>query len=86
MVSYRIYALGFDRGPEYHPDGENFDRWRAAQAGFRTDWAQSANNSFTLQGDLYDEGAGDSATATSYAPPYTQTVDATARLSGGNVL
>jgi len=85
-LTYRIYALGFDRGPEYHPDGQNFDRWRAAQAGFRTDWAQSANNSFTLQGDLYDEGAGDSATATSYAPPYTQTVDATARLSGGNVL
>lgn len=85
-LNYRVYALGFDRGPEYHPDGQNFDRWRSAQAGFRTDWAESANNSFTFQGDLYDEGAGDSASATSYTPPYSQTLYGTSRLSGGNLL
>ena len=26
--------------PKYHPDGRNFDDWRAAQAGFRMDWQQ----------------------------------------------
>jgi iron complex outermembrane receptor protein len=27
--NYRIYSLGFDRGPEYHTDSHNFDRWRS---------------------------------------------------------
>jgi iron complex outermembrane recepter protein len=84
--NYRIYALGFDRGPEYHSDGQNFDRWRAAQGGFRTDWAMNNRDTFTLQGDIYDEGAGESVTATSYAQPYQQVIDGTAYLSGGNIL
>jgi iron complex outermembrane recepter protein len=28
-INYRIYSLGFDRGPEYHTDSHNFDRWRS---------------------------------------------------------
>jgi iron complex outermembrane recepter protein len=83
--NYRVYAMGFDRGPEYHPDGRDFDRWRAAQGGFRTDWTND-RDTVTVQGDVYDEGAGESVTATSYAPPYSQTLVGTARLSGGNVL
>lgn len=83
--SYRLYGMGFTRGPEYHPDGRNFDDWRNGQAGFRMDWAEG-RDSFTLQGDLYDEIAGKSVGATSYTPPYSQTIDADALLSGGNVL
>jgi iron complex outermembrane receptor protein len=83
---YRIYALGFDRGPEFHPDGNNFDAWRTAQGGFRTDWTKSDRDSITFQGDIYDEGAGQSVVATSYAPPYSQTIDKTALLSGGDIL
>ena len=83
---YRIYALGFDRGPEFHTDGNNFDAWRAAQGGFRTDWTKNDRDSFTFQGDIYDEGAGQSVVATTYAPPYSQTVDKTAPLSGGDIL
>ncbi len=85
-LDYRVYELGFNRGPEYHPDGINFDRWRAIQAGFRTDWEESVRDSFTFQGDIYDEGAGADVTATTYAPPYSQTVYGTDRLSGGNIL
>jgi len=83
---YRAYILGFDRGPEYHPNGINFDRWRAAQGGFRMDWQKDVRNSLTFQGDVYDEGAGTGVTATYYTPPYSQTVYGTERLSGGNVL
>ena len=85
-VDYRVYELGFDRGPEYHVDHINFDRWRAIQAGFRTDWVKSARDSFNLQGDIYDEGAGEDVNATSYAPPYSQTIYGTGRLAGGNIL
>jgi iron complex outermembrane receptor protein len=83
---YRIYALGFDRGPEYHTDGNNFDAWRAAQAGFRTDWTKNDRDSITFQGDIYDEGAGQYVTATTYAPPYSQNVDQTAPLAGGDIV
>lgn len=85
-IDYRIYEMGFNRGPQYHSDGINYDRWRTIQAGFRTDWQKSAEENFTFQGDIYDEGAGADVSATSYAPPYSQTVYGTGLLSGGNVL
>jgi iron complex outermembrane recepter protein len=83
--NYRVYAMGFDRGPEHHPDGRNFDRWRAAQGGFRTDWT-SGRDAVTVQGDVYDEGAGERVGAASYTPPFSQVLDGTAHLSGGNIL
>jgi iron complex outermembrane receptor protein len=83
--SYRVYGMGFTRSPEYHQDDRNFDDWRNVQGGFRMDWKED-RDTFTLQGDLYDEAAGKSVGATSYTPPYSQTIDANALLSGGNVL
>jgi iron complex outermembrane receptor protein len=83
---YRAYALGFLRGPEFHTDSQNYDSWRNAQGGFRMDFSGSDHDTFTLQGDLYDEGAGETVTATTYAPPYQQTLTGTALLSGGNIL
>jgi iron complex outermembrane recepter protein len=83
--SYRIYGMGFTIAPEYHPDGRNFDDWRNIQGGFRMDWQEGRDN-FTLQGDIYDEAAGKSVSATSYTPPYSQNIDANAQLSGGNIL
>ncbi len=85
-LSYRVYGKGFDRGPEYHTDDQNYDRWRAGQAGFRVDWKRNERDSFTLQGDGYDEGAGETVSLTNYTPPYSQVVAGTERLSGGNIL
>ena len=85
-LDYRIYGLGFVRGPEYHTNHQNYDSWRNIQGGFRVDYAPDTRNSFTVQGDIYDEGAGESVTATSYTPPYSQIINGTARLSGGNIL
>jgi iron complex outermembrane receptor protein len=83
---YRVYALGYDRGPEFHPDGDDYDRWRAAQGGFRMDLTRQQRDHFTVRGDIYDEGAGETVTATTYAPPYSQTLEGTERLSGGSIL
>lgn len=83
--TYRVYGMGFTNGPEFHPNGANFDDWRNVQGGFRMDWAEK-RDSFTLQGDAYDEIAGKSVSASSYTPPYSQIVDADALLSGENVL
>lgn len=85
-LDYRIYELGFNQGPQYHPDGINFDRWRAIQAGFRTDWAKNPRDTFTFQGDIYDEGAGTGVTVANYTQPFSQVVYGTERLSGGNIL
>jgi len=83
---YRGYVKGFNRGPQFHPDRGNYDRWRGIQAGFRSDWEMDPKNTFTFQGDLYRVGFGERVTATSYTAPYKQTLDGTAPLSGGNVL
>ena len=83
--SYRVYGMGFTRSPEEHFGGVNFDDWREGQAGFRMDWKEQ-RDTFTLQGDAYNEIAGDSVSATSYTPSYSQIVNANALLSGENVL
>ena len=84
--NYRVYGKAFTRSPENHSDNRNFDDWRSAQGGFRVDWTGTKNGNFTLQGDLYEEAAGDSVEAETYAAPYARVVDSNDQLSGGNVL
>jgi iron complex outermembrane recepter protein len=83
---YRLYGMGFDRGPEFHLEGDNYDSWRALQGGFRMDFSRSDRDNFMVQGDIYGEGAGETVTAVTYAPPYSQVLQGTARLSGGNIV
>jgi iron complex outermembrane recepter protein len=84
--TYRVYGKGFARSPEYHSDGINYDAWQAGQAGFRMDWAEGTRDSYTLQGDGYSQGAGESVSAATYNPPANFILDGDAHLSGGNVL
>jgi iron complex outermembrane receptor protein len=84
--NYRVYGMGFTRSPEDHAGKQNFDDWREAQGGFRMDWNENNRDTFTLQGDIYDEAAGESVQATSYMAPYSQIVNGNAFLSGGNIL
>ncbi len=85
-LDYRVYELGFDRGPEYHPDGIKFDRWRTIQGGFRADWTKDSGDHFTFEGDIHDEGAGTGDTVSNYTIPYSQTLYGTEQISGGNIL
>lgn len=56
--NYRVSGKGFVRGPEFHPDGANFDDWRTGQLGFRTDWNATSRDTFTVQGDMYKGAMG----------------------------
>ena len=85
-LDYRVYGKGFNRGPEFHTDDQNYDDWRGGQAGFRIDWARDERDSFNLQGDIYDQADGESVQATSYTPPYSQILNSAAHLSGGNIM
>jgi len=84
--NYRFYAKGFLRGPEFHPDGSNFDYWKTGQAGFRTDWEVTNRDTLTWQGDMYEGLDGERVAATLYSPPSTTITDAPHEVAGGNVL
>ena len=84
--NYRVYGLGFLRGAGFHSTGPRFDAWRMGQAGFRTDWDRNTHDTFTFQGDIYREGAGDGTTYALYSPPSQLNAYGTADLTGGNLL
>jgi iron complex outermembrane receptor protein len=85
-VDYRAYAKAFSRGPEYHPDNNQFDDWRRVQGGFRADWTASPHDAVTVQGDIYDSRMGESNRITSLTPPFSYLSSQDAGLSGGNVI
>src|SRR5882672_1669541 len=85
-LNYRVYGMGFTRGPEFHADHRNFDDWRMAQAGFRADWDKNSRDTLTLQGDIYHEIAGETTTFALYSPPSQVVADANGKFSGGNVM
>ena len=85
-LAWRAYAKGFTRGPEYHPDGDNFDDWRGIQGGFRMDWGGGGRDAFTIQGDAYKQEDGEQVSLTTYTPPFTGNVNGYENLSGANVL
>jgi len=52
-ATYRIYAMGFERGHTLMLDGHGArDSWDNVQGGFRVDWKEAAD-AVTVQGDLY---------------------------------
>ena len=84
-ASYRVYARGFDRGPESHGDGQEFDGWHMGHGGFRLDWT-AARDSVTLQGDIYSSRQGQSVIVASFSPAQDVTSYTPLNLTGGNLL
>jgi iron complex outermembrane recepter protein len=84
--NYRMYSTGAIRGPEFHPDGENFDHWRMGQIGFRTDWKHGDANNFTVQGDTYLGQSGESIQIASFSPIAEVAEQGKAYVSGGNLV
>ena len=84
--NYRVYAKAFTRGPEFHPVGTQFDDWRMAQTGFRTDWDLHTRDTLTLQGDLYNSENGERVGIATYSPPSMVNVEQNAEVSGGNLV
>lgn len=84
-VDYRVYARGFVRGPEFHDDGQEFDDWEMAKAGFRLDRTRDSRQ-LTIQGDIYGGSAGDRVAVSAFSPPSVTTVLEDSDVSGGNIL
>jgi iron complex outermembrane recepter protein len=85
-VNYRVYGKYFDRDSSFHSNGNDFDAWHMGQGGFRTDWEPNKRDSLTLQGDLYGGSAGENVKLAVYSPPFSQTFQTDAPLSGANLL
>lgn len=74
-IDLRVYGKYTDYGDEVTSTGANAqDAWHMARGGFRMDAQPSAENTFTLQGDVYNGTEQDGA------------ADGEAGMSGGNVL
>lgn len=84
--NYRIYGMGFDRGPEFHLDNDPYDVWATGQAGFRADWSSRRHDSLTVEGDIYKGDDGSQTGIASYSPPSQSNVDGTEEVSGGDIL
>jgi iron complex outermembrane recepter protein len=84
--TYRAYAKGFDRGPGFHATTSDYDDWRMARAGFRTDWERTSGDTVRVQGDIYRGDAGLRTTISRLSAPFQETVETDTRLSGGNLL
>ncbi len=75
-LHWRAYGKQFERDGGYF-FGEDFDDWRQARTGFRTDWTPSPDDTVTVQGDLFDGDSGESTNLTFPTAPFirNQTYD-----------
>ncbi|MGH9400609.1 MAG: TonB-dependent receptor plug domain-containing protein [Terriglobia bacterium] len=83
---YRVYGMGFDRGPEFHLDHDPYDAWQTGQVGFRADWTPQSRDSLMIEGDVYKGDDGIRTSYPSYAPPSQNNVDGTEDLLGEDIL
>jgi iron complex outermembrane recepter protein len=79
-ATYRVHGMYFDRAAESR---DGYDGWHVLQGGFRTDWTPNASERLTVQADAYRGRAGRRTTFATFSPPYVETLEADAELSGG---
>ena len=85
-TSARAYVKGFQRDEFKTPTGLNAgDDWNKQQGGFRIDSRLSDQDDVTLQGDLYQGGIHQSLITPTVLAPYSQAINDTINISGGNV-
>ncbi len=83
---FRVFAKGFDRTGQFNPDGPANDNWKLGHFGFRADWQPDANDSLTLQGDLYAGDIGQNQSSVQVGVRPGPTGKLVANVAGGNVL
>lgn len=57
-IYYRVFAKHSEDDNSYAPQAISDDAWQISHAGFRTDWERGEDDSFTVQGDVYDGHVG----------------------------
>jgi len=84
-LSWRVWGQQFNRNRGWSVTNDG-DSWQQDQGGFRMEYAPSKEDTFTLQGDIYNGSAGELANVALPTPPFVETSAAVVPMSGGNVL
>lgn len=85
-LQFRIFAKGFDRGPEQNPGDDPYDHWHQERGGFRADWQPSAKDEVSTSFMIYRGAGGDQNQIGEYTPPAQITVDGQQLVSGGDLM
>ena len=87
-TSYRVYTKGYNRNNyESLSGGDANDTSQSVRAGFRMDSVPSVDDTFSLQGEVYDGEADIESILSGYSSrPYTRISDETETYKGGHLL
>lgn len=85
-LQVRMFAKGFDRGPELNPGHDPYDHWHQERGGFRLDWKPTARDVLTASGMVYGGASGDQNQIGEFTPPSQLRVDGEQLVSGGDVI
>ncbi|HLQ77145.1 MAG TPA: TonB-dependent receptor [Terriglobia bacterium] len=84
---YRAYTKYSKWASSTDATGQDaFDGWDTLHGGFRFDSNMPGDNSYTVQGDIYHSGYGETLTAPTLTAPYLTTFRNNGDFSGGNIL
>ncbi|MHB1938287.1 MAG: TonB-dependent receptor plug domain-containing protein [Acidobacteriaceae bacterium] len=82
----RVYAKGFNRGPELNPGNDPYDTWHEERGGFRADWQPNSRDKLTMEGDIYQGEVGGQNTIGTFFPPAQKIVQGPQPVSGGDLI
>ncbi|MGI8772926.1 MAG: TonB-dependent receptor plug domain-containing protein [Acidobacteriaceae bacterium] len=85
-LQMRVFAKGFNRGPELNPGHDPYDRWHQERGGFRADWQPNGRDVLMLEGDIYRGESGVQNAIGQFTPPAQVTTDGVNAVSGGDVV
>ena len=85
-LQLRLFAKGFNRGPEQNPGGDPYDQWHQERGGFRADWQPTKRDTVTASSVIYGGKTGDQNTIGEFFPPSQLVVDGQQLVSGGDIV
>jgi len=86
-AAFRVSARYLDRGPLLSPGGgSNYDRAGLERIASRLDWSPSPQNPVSVEGDLYQSEAGETAVLPVLDPPGARIASGPVSYAGGSLL
>jgi iron complex outermembrane receptor protein len=84
-LKVRVFAKGFNRGPELNPGHNPYDDWHQERGGFHVEWEHGSQDSVAVGGMIYGGESGEEIQIATFNPPANRTVDGVQKVAGGDV-
>lgn len=84
-LQVRVFAKGFDRGPEANPGDNPYDDWHQERGGLRMDWQANARSRVSVAGMMYGGKSGEEIKVTTFTPVANAIVDGDQQVAGGDI-